>query len=104
MTVWKFELPMNDTCCVAMPKGCVPLFVGEQRNTCCVWCLCDPTADKVSRLFRIAGTGHPIDPADTKTYIGSVLLLDGSLVFHVFDLGEIPAPVAGEGGSDATSA
>jgi hypothetical protein len=51
-----------------------------------VWALIDPCENrKEKRSFRIAGTGHPIEYDDRMAFIGSVHMLGGSLVFHVFE-------------------
>jgi len=49
-----------------------------------LWAYVDPTEPRVTRKFRIIGTGHPIatDPGD---YIGTFQMGGGALVFHVFE-------------------
>jgi len=42
----------------------------------------------VDRIFRVAGTGHPISqPIEALQHIGTFQLANGSLIFHVFEVG-----------------
>lgn len=89
-TVWKFQLRLGDQDIISMPKGARLLHVAMQHHSLCVWALVDPVAPLVRRGFRIAGTGHPIDGNDCKNHVSTVF--DGPFVWHVFDIGEEPAP------------
>lgn len=89
MTVWKYALtPLSDYVTLEMPRGAKPLYVATQFGVPCIWALVRPEEPLVNRRFRIAGTGHPIEAHGAITHIGSVMLADCLLVFHVFDLGE----------------
>lgn len=85
--VWKFALEVKDRQRIALPVGAKALSVAEQRGTLCLWALVDPDERLTEpRAVCIVGTGHEIDEADTANteFIGSVLMLGGNLVFHVF--------------------
>jgi hypothetical protein len=84
--VWKYEIPMTDNFSLEMPIGAKVLCVQTQHNTPCIWSLVSPGVGRVTRSFRLAGTGHPID-LDGLTYIGTFQIYGGSLVFHVFEKG-----------------
>jgi hypothetical protein len=59
------------------------LHVDARSNgTVEVWTL-EGSAPSVSRTVRVYGTGHPIAEADTE-HLGSVIVADGALVWHVF--------------------
>jgi hypothetical protein len=71
-----------------------------QHNSIVVWAEVDTTAP--NRKFQIIpiGTGWPFDaPAgkecilDTHTYISTIQMAGGSLVFHVYAAEILPAPV-----------
>lgn len=94
-TVWKFELPLQDAIIeVEMPKGAQILHVGKQgaERIVYLWALVESDADKETRRFRIHGTGHPLaNNAGTgyntyDTYVGTAIMLDGMLVWHVFEV------------------
>ncbi len=90
-TVWKYSIPVADLVCIEVPKGGKPLCVQVQHETACVWILVDTYQPHVTRQFRVLGTGHDIHPDGAGDYIGSFQLAGGALVFHLFDLGELPA-------------
>lgn len=85
--VWKFELqPGQHT--IEMPAESRPLLVAVQRDTPCVWVRVDPSQPKVRHGFEVVGTGHDFEGG---WYVGSFLLADGALVFHVLDHGGEPS-------------
>ena len=89
LKVWKFPIVIDDYQSIAMPSGARLLHIDLQNGTPCIWALVDPHASIVKRKLRIAGTGHPIDPIETRNHVGTVQMLGGNLIWHVFDLGEV---------------
>lgn len=89
-TIWKFTVPFEDVAEVELPYYAEPLSVANQDERLVLYVLVGPNPtdnkNRVRRL-RVAGTGHPIRSKDTKKFLGTCLFRDGSLVFHVFDLG-----------------
>lgn len=86
-TVWKYQTPMVDTFSLLMPKGAECLHFNMQNGVgCCLWARVDPEEPTEVRRFRLAGTGLP-DVGDGR-YIGTAILEDGGLVFHLFELVE----------------
>jgi hypothetical protein len=84
-TIWKFPLEVTDSQMVSMPPETVILHVGVQRGTPCLWGLVTrPEDDKIQREILTIGTGHPI-ASGKKRYLGTYQLMDGSLVFHIFE-------------------
>lgn len=45
-----------------------------------------PISPTETRRFRLAGTGHEIDVDVRQRHVATVLLYDGALVFHLFEL------------------
>lgn len=82
-TIWKYILRSNIT--LEIPKGAHILSVHVQDGSVCMWAKVDPTADTESRKFMVVGTGDDI-PAESTIFIGTVLMHDAALVFHVFEL------------------
>ena len=93
LTVWKWKWKLDgingDIEKLRMPLGARVVDVGAQGNDLCVWALVDPRSKTETRVFRIAGTGHPLGgDVDYETvYLGRAEFLDGRLQIHVFDLG-----------------
>lgn len=99
LSIWKFPVErVADTFEVEMPEGAQILHLAMQPQSgygevLCLWALCDVEVRKVARRFKIRGTGHAIDgskPAEIGAYVGTFQMHGGDLVWHLFDLGEIP--------------
>lgn len=85
-TVYKYRFPVDDIVSIDMPEGAQPLHVAMQGRYACLWALVDASRPMKERRFRIAGTGHPIKDQECMKYIGTFLVNDGALVFHVFEI------------------
>jgi hypothetical protein len=88
--VWKFPVPMGgleDVFTIDVPHGAEPLTVQLQGGDPQLWALVDPSQPRETRTFRIAGTGHSITERIAGAgYIGTFQVLNGRLVFHVFEI------------------
>lgn len=84
LEIWKFPLPVIDMPVIDMPAGAKVLTVAMQRDTLCVWATVDPNRSQENRWFCVRGTGHTMTGAEGD-YIGTVMLEQGALVFHVFE-------------------
>lgn len=87
--VWKYAVDPLDQTVIDMPRGAEVLKAGLQNGALTLWAMVDPDARLVPHKFAIAGTGHPREDLDDADYVGTVLLLQDTLVFHIFDLGEM---------------
>jgi predicted metal-binding membrane protein len=84
VTVWKFQLRIEDLQSVAMPDGAEIIGVADQNDILCMWAIVDPDAAPVVRTFAIVGTGQPIPPH--AVYVHSARMRDSLLVWHVFEV------------------
>lgn len=66
-----------------LPEGAEVLSVHEQHGEICLWFLCDPTKPKVPRKFVVVPTGEKREI--TGKYVGTVHMMGGHLVLHVFE-------------------
>lgn len=82
-TIWKFELPLQTTIKLNLPKGAKFAAVQVQHDTVCVWYQVNPQNPIKERPLYLVGTGLTV-PEGT-TYLGTVQLNDGHLVLHVFE-------------------
>jgi hypothetical protein len=84
--VFKYALTWDDVTEIYLPDGAEVLHVDVQGpdNDLQLWALVSTGAPFGKRRFRIAGTGHPIN--DAVSHVGTVLLHDSALVFHVFEV------------------
>lgn len=81
--IWKNTLKWTDRQTIEIPEGASFLSAHKQYRDPCIWYSCDPQAPKVACLITMVGTGHPV-PDDAGLFIGTVLLVNGDLVLHVF--------------------
>ncbi len=84
--IWKFNLEVEDTQIIYMPKGAKILSVGLQQPDLCLWALVD-TAETVQEdvFIEVYGTGNPItNNMQLRDFIGTVVA--GRFVWHVFVL------------------
>lgn len=60
------------------------LSAASQGESICVWAEVDlTTTEKTEEHFDVFGTGHDVPPGNRK-FIGTVFLIGGQLVFHVY--------------------
>lgn len=88
MTIYKYPLPIQGSVQIAMPAGARVLSVQMQGDDAYVWALVDRSARMKTRIFRVFGTGHAFNAPAGAMFVGTIQMHAGSLVFHVFDLGE----------------
>jgi len=81
-TIWKWTLNPETT--IDMPCGAELLAVQVQHGEPCLWALVSPSSAKCRRTFRVYGTGHDM-PDEPGQHVGTFQLLDGAMVFHVFE-------------------
>ena len=88
--IFKYQLETTDIQQVEMPQGAEILCIKTQNETPCIWALVETNATVTKRIFEIIGTGFNITENDNRKYIGTYQLNGGSLVFHCFELLELP--------------
>ena len=85
-TIFKYALNPNDLN-LKMPVGAKILSAHNQNNQICIWAEVDTSAELELVGFEILGTGHEIViNENNREFIGTVLIHDGELVFHVYKL------------------
>lgn len=88
LTIWKYEVPAEDYFKLSLPIGAMPLAVQVQRDKPQMWVLLEENETVyVDRMFRVAGTGHPIvEGLHHLQYIDTFQYMGGNLIFHVFEV------------------
>lgn len=87
-TIYKYELEVEDKQEIRMPKGAKILSVQTQHGNPCIWTLVDNSEYHEIRTFIMHGTDHPCEESDL-IFIGTIQMIDGNLVFHIFEQKEI---------------
>lgn len=86
LAIWKYQVSVEDSFCIEMPKGSAVLSVQTQIGAPVLWALVDPDAPRVKRRFVLLGTGHAVGGAQLHglDFVGTFQLSDGALVFHLW--------------------
>ena len=92
--IFKYEIPMRLSYMgasweprtnVKLPQGARILTTQAQNNVPVLWAEVDPEAPLEDRELLIAATGEDL-PADVeRTYIGTIQLAQGNLIFHIYE-------------------
>ncbi len=83
---YPLRLSVGDRHEVMMPKGARVLSVDVQYREPTLWAQVDEENEPEKRVFRLVGTGHDFADQGAR-FIGTVILLNGDLVLHVFEEG-----------------
>jgi hypothetical protein len=84
LRVYKYPLIVADLQHVALPIWSRPLTVQVQQGALCLWALVNPAGPTRGLAVRMVGTGHDFADALDWTYLATVQLHGGDLVYHVF--------------------
>ncbi len=92
ITIWKYAIEPEARTVLKIPRMAQLLTVQAQGDgPAAIWFRVDTNMAPVDRAFRVFGTGHELPAPDSKTwlkYCGTFQLLQGTLVFHIFE--ELP--------------
>jgi hypothetical protein len=83
-TIWKFPLQVVEEQALQMPIGAKVLHVGTQGNIASIWAEVDPTAELEKRWIYMFGTGHSLPALRAAKHLGTFMMHDGTVVYHVF--------------------
>ncbi len=83
MTIWKFDVSIDDSFVLSMPMGARPVSVQMQCDKPCLWAIVDELRPVEQRRFYIVGTGHDIPRR--AAYVGTFQQHGGMLVWHLFE-------------------
>lgn len=87
LTVWKCLLNIEDEHVLEIPSPAITLSFQVQNGALVLWFLVNPELGKVTKVFRLAGTGHQINNSLSELeYIDTVQLKGGKLVYHLFEI------------------
>lgn len=82
--VYKYKLEIQDHQVVSLPKGARILSVANQREDIVLYAEVDDEQKGITDIdIFIHGTGHVMNE-NANLFLGTVLLREGYLVFHVF--------------------
>lgn len=83
--IFKYVIPVTDHHILHLPEGAKILSVANQHDNIVMYALVDPEKTAKRLDIRVCGTGHALDNRiEQMTFIGTVSLHGGRLMFHVF--------------------
>ncbi len=82
--IWKYPVPIAVGFDMDMPEGAEVLTVQVQGASPEMWALVHPDMPKVTRRFRLYGTGQPIEGRSGR-YIGTFQMAGGAFIWHLFE-------------------
>lgn len=83
--IYKYKLELGEVDQITMPEKANILQIGAQHGSLWIWALVDTDNPDETRTFRLYGTGHEIEDLKNLQYIGTVSVMEGRLVLHVFE-------------------
>ena len=84
LKIFKYSVDYSDTFDLDLPKHWVFLHVDTQGDEPFMWLLVDPEDEVERHTFYVRSTGQPFTGQEGD-YLGTFLLANGTLVFHLFD-------------------
>lgn len=83
--IWKYDIKTLETV-HNLPIGAKFLSLAEQKGKICLWFMVDENNYMEQRVFAIFNTGQLIPSHVKMEYLGTVLVVGRSLVWHVFEV------------------
>jgi hypothetical protein len=85
--VYKYLANIGGDTILILAKGAKILTVQRQKENICFWVLqtAEETAVEPRRIIKV-GTGQAFDDMKDHQYIGTVQELEGSLIWHYFEV------------------
>ena len=84
-TIHKFLIPITDQQTVPLQPDAIIRSAQVQHDVLCLWAeIPDTRLFPEQRTIWIFGTGHPMPEAELR-FIDTVQMLDGALVWHVYE-------------------
>ncbi len=82
--IFKYELQVTDSQTITMPKGAQIISAQVQNNKPVLWDIVDEFAKDDYTIINMVGTGHEIKFDHGYTFLSTIQLHGGMLVFHIF--------------------
>lgn len=84
LVIWKFNVEPGQFS-HELPRSAQVLSVHMQSGSAFMWVLLDPDYPKTMRTFHVVGTGQRVVELDMFIFIGTFLMENDSLVWHLFE-------------------
>lgn len=84
MKIYKYPIAISENFTILMPLGAEILSFQAQNDILNIWAAVWPNSSFEERKFSLLGTGFDIDMDLVKKFIGTVQVMDGRFVWHLF--------------------
>ncbi len=82
--IWHFDVPISECVSLSLPHGAIIFDLTLYENSIRLYVSCDEDAPAQDRELFVLTDGTYI-PSQQVEYLGTVSLLDGNLVYHIFE-------------------
>lgn len=84
-TIYKYQLDITHEQVIEIPANSKVLSVANQDEVLCIWVEVFKDEERKEALtVYVFGTGHNIPSTLNASFVGTILMANGRLVWHVF--------------------
>ncbi len=87
--IWHYDIPLNEVVDLVLPCDSTIFDLILFENLIRLFVLCDEDAPPQKRQILLLSKENYLEYPDVQ-YLGTVSLIDGNIIFHVFENLEIP--------------
>lgn len=86
LRIYKYDLKTTSEQTIGLPVGAKVLSAINQRGSIVLYALVDDDLATPTAVYRVSirGTGHLAESVKDTPFVGTVSLLNGELILHVF--------------------
>jgi hypothetical protein len=85
--IHKYLVPVQSAFDLKLPVDAEILHFAAQHEIPYIWVsVPSPVGEEENRRFRLLATGEQFDSRDIVKHLGTIMVRDGSLVFHLFEI------------------
>lgn len=85
-SIYKYGVEIADSFQIDMPENAEILTCQTQNGKPFLWAIIKKDVPLKTRVFRVLGTGHPINTTEGLKYINTFQMQAGYLIFHIFEV------------------
>ena len=82
--IWHYDIPLNEVVDLVLPRNATIFDLMLFENSIRLFVLCDEDAPPQKRQILLFSKEDYLEYQDVQ-YLGTVSLIDGNIVFHVFE-------------------
>ncbi len=84
-SIYRYKIDIANTQTLTLPKGAEILSVINHFGDVCIYAIVDTeTTEREEYALQCYSTGYTIRHDDSYKFLGTVVMLDGNFIYHVF--------------------